>query len=144
MKTQLALITALAILSSGCGLLKWTERTDVERMQNLARVTAFTASAIYMDQHPESLKAFILVRNSIDALLLGAMVDPLALRECLAQLPMEELRADRVAILITTAVLMLEEVGVASPVEAGAEARAIAVGIRDGIHLAIRLHEKPS
>lgn len=130
----------LAALLCGCGTLWQDNRTELQRIEGMARISAFVGAAVDLDRHPEHKPAFVLARNAVNSLLAGGEFSPSALREALAQLPVSELRADRAAIVITTALLLMEESGVSEPVQGFEPAAAVARGAVAGIDMALALH----
>ena len=133
-----------AFIASGCATIKDKSEAESRRLSSIARITSFTAAAIYLDRNPQDAKYFVLARNGVEVLLAGGEITPEALREALAQLPIGEMKADSAAIVVTAAILLVEESGIASPIETPEGAKAVALGVRDGLNLALALQPPPT
>lgn len=131
-------IAILSLIVAGCGTFGGGQKSEAAQLASLARVTAYTATAFWLQSHPEDRAKFQMAHTAIDSLLLGGAVDPLALREAMALLPTDELRADNSAIFVTTALLLLEgNRGEMLQIDTPEEAKGVALAIRDGLGLAL-------
>jgi len=136
-KTMCVLLLALL---SGCISIRTT--SELRRAESLARVSSYVGAALYLERNPEDLKYFVAARNALTTALATNEVDPSAIRESLAIIPIGELRSDRSAIILTSAVLLLEEINISMPIESSGMARAVGIGARDGLDLAIMLRQQ--
>ena len=136
---NILILSVALVLANGCSTFGGGKANDAaQQLASMARVAAFVGASTYLQSHPEQRPAFEMARTAADSLLQSDSIDPLALREALAMLPVDELRGERSAIWCGAAQLLFENAnGQTAPVQTPAQVKAFAAAIRDGLGLAL-------
>lgn len=107
---------------------------QVTQMVAASKVAAYTATAIYLSDHPDDRAKFESATNSLNLLLANQEFDPIALHQVLLTLPIDELDDPKAHIAIGSAMILWETYGSGvTNLDGLTRVAPVIGGIRDGI-----------
>lgn len=136
--TAFAAALCLAALGTGCATTTAPQQAQLDRLQSIAQVAAYTGAAIYLSDKPETRPAFVSARAGVAALVAQQNFDPTQLAMVLASnLPIKDLKSDKATIVITAASLLYQTALGSQQIEKPAVVQAFATGILQGLDMAL-------
>lgn len=135
-------ITLLVLPLIGCSTTKLgnaeSEQRRIDRVATVSTVAANTGTHVALLKNPQYRPAFSTAVDGLDYLLANGNHDPLALREVLAALPIDELRSQEGAIIVDNAVILFDSYARDTiDLDQTKYMRPVIAGIRDGMARAL-------
>lgn len=129
---------ALALGLTGTMGCKSLPQDQTARIAGLAKVASYVGTAEALRSHPEWLPGFQVARDELTVLEAAEVIDYVTLIAIIQRLPVRELKGDRAILLITSATLLIQELGnPAIPLDQVPQLRPIVSAIRQGIDLGL-------
>ena len=136
-KKVITLLFPLLLLAGGCATT--AAKPDVDRIAPVVKTAAFVGTFYFLQEKPAAEPAFRIALNELRLLEAAESIDFNNILWIVNRLPVKELKSDEAVLIVTSATILLAELGGPSvPIERLRELRPIVVALRQGIDLALQ------